>query len=1473
MTPGIVDARGRDSAALPPAAPDACMTQSDRPHSTRTSRPPRSRRRRWLRRIGWTVSSLVIVVGLSAFLLTRSWVLRAFVEPALTRALGGEVTIRDISWDGGTSVVVNDLRLRIPDQVGLAGEFVHIEEAVVTLDPDALRARRVEPNRIAISGVRVRIAEDLDDGGFNFMDLRPPASEDTDDPAPGPDFIAVTDAIIELGAIHNGAYQASGALRVAGELTRPPDAPDQYAFQFVEFGTPAFQRPTVLKGEIDHRTRAGLVRIDSFAFDEQVRAMCPMFLRPWWDRLAPAGWMRSASLQWGADGELVATVSLEDAEMTLPIDDPDFWARFAEGDAIAVNSRPRMKIERGVMRLTDRGIELDRVIGTLTGDAAASDVVSVPFQITLDLDTAAPLRTGAAAEWTDYLINTAAFTARFRLDDFTLHNEGDGPTRAVEMPMVVARVLARFQITSLDLNTYVEVNRAAPTVGPDGRWLASPIRHRGEATIANAAGCYEEFPYPLQDVGASLTFDDERMVVHFLEGRGPGDAALRMTGEIAPVGRDAGVDLRVTARDIRLDQSIVESLPENRRGVFEYLQYEAGWERLQALDAAPDDSFIETQRVEVEAARAALRDLGPETAGEDVTVAAQRTTLRSRIERLDRSIAAGPFELGGMVDLDLKVEREVGPNQPTYVTGDFHLPQAGLIYKHFPYPFRVRNATVRWLRDKVVLMPNGGLDGLELITPSGARGYLSGEIRFDRHPDGRLKIVNDLHGAVADDRISDAFCAAIPAGPMDGPRGEAPSFSLAGRLVRGMNYQGPISYQGDIRFSEDTGRTEVDFVLDLDGGHAPFTPEFRETVEALGLSWPLDVTLTDVDGVVRVSRDDVRLINITGRRADGDVTLNGVVDHGANPTTVEARLDVEGMALERATLGFLPDAAADPLAKLWRDIDLRGRYDATVNFRADGADASIGPISVRPLRLDVQLGAERTDLTRRGGEIAIDGDVATFNNLEFGVTDAGGAPDGVIGVAGSYAVRDDALHLVGRYDDARFESDFLMSTLDRLVGEGPRLARDAFNASGRFDADFVARRVGDDRPEMTADVRPRTLQFDRRGRRLTAVFEPETLARARTDRIDLPTVNGAIDDDAFELTGAVTLGATPEVRLAGAYVTGTGLSAPLRALAPTTVGEAHDALETSIPTPIAVTIDELILRRASERGLSDPWDVQFRGVADVKGAALRAGAKFTDVNARLDITASGGPDRDTRFEMDVESPTMRLTRRVLENTAARFELDPATNCIAVEAEGSMYGGLVSADGFIGVDDEVDYELDVQFADIGLGPYAAAGESSPDAELRGRMFGRLMLSGDRRDRSTLVGRGSLRIGEARIPLSPGAIVLQMIHLAPPVGSVLDRVDSEFFLVGDVAHVERVVLESPTLRLTGAGTLNLETLEVDAMLQSRGRIWVLSDLASPVGELFSIEVTGTLSDPKSRVIGRDRSPVPGGAPPLVLQPADL
>ena len=181
-----------------------------------------------------------------------------------------------------------------------------------------------------------------------------------------------------------------------------------------------------------------------------------------------------------------------------------------------------------------------------------------------------------------------------------------------------------------------------------------------------------------------------------------------------------------------------------------------------------------------------------------------------------------------------------------------------------------------------------------------------------------------------------------------------------------------------------------------------------------------------------------------------------------------------------------------------------------------------------------------------------------------------------------------------------------------------------------------------------------------------------------------------------------------------------------------------------------MTIDELTLRQSSGGKVGDPWDTWFKGTVDITDAALRAGVKFTEVDARLDVEASGGPYRATELSMDVFSPSLRLSRRLMENTTAHFVFDPAVNGMVVDAEGSMYGGLVSANGLIGVGEAVDFEVDLQFADIGLGAYAGAGENPPETELEGGMFGRLMLSGDRRDRTTLIGRGSVRIADARIP---------------------------------------------------------------------------------------------------------------------------
>ena len=115
------------------------MVQSESVNSS-----PRPRRR-WLRRL----IGLAPVLGallLGAYLVfTSSWYVLRQAQPALSRALGGEVTAEHASLDPSGRITFEGVTLRAPGVDGEAGRVLTVGRLEVTLDRGELWRGTIVP--------------------------------------------------------------------------------------------------------------------------------------------------------------------------------------------------------------------------------------------------------------------------------------------------------------------------------------------------------------------------------------------------------------------------------------------------------------------------------------------------------------------------------------------------------------------------------------------------------------------------------------------------------------------------------------------------------------------------------------------------------------------------------------------------------------------------------------------------------------------------------------------------------------------------------------------------------------------------------------------------------------------------------------------------------------------------------------------------------------------------------------------------------------------------------------------------------------------------------------------------------------------------------------------------------------------------------------------------------------------------------
>jgi hypothetical protein len=91
-----------------------------------------------------------------------------------------------------------------------------------------------------------------------------------------------------------------------------------------------------------------------------------------------------------------------------------------------------------------------------------------------------------------------------------------------------------------------------------------PLVWQAVAQLYEAAGCYREFPYPVDHIEGSIILSPNRFIIHKLQGRQQ-DAQVRVDGSI--VGER--LDLRIRGRAVPVDETLRRALPAEVRAIAE----------------------------------------------------------------------------------------------------------------------------------------------------------------------------------------------------------------------------------------------------------------------------------------------------------------------------------------------------------------------------------------------------------------------------------------------------------------------------------------------------------------------------------------------------------------------------------------------------------------------------------------------------------------------------------------------------------------------------------------------------------------------------------------------------------------------------------------------------------------------------------------------------------------------------------------
>jgi hypothetical protein len=1457
------------------------MTASDAPPQEKS--PRLNPRRIALRVVLYVIALLPVLAGVCLWVVTRSWFIILLVAPELEQKLGGQVGIGDAAYNGDGVLVFEDVTLQTRALEGQASQVMHIGRAVIAVDPDSLLSGGLTIEDVELDGLLVRLSEDQrSPGTFNFSTLTPDwSTADMSGPMLPPS-VKISNAVIELGEHVGRDYHVVGRRRMSGEMYPALEGGGWYDFKLEELDRNAVglgQDGLLIEGRWNVETMEHRARIDGLTLDDRTFGMCPQIARLWWQRIMPEGPVGSAFIEWKKGQPYVAVLNVDRMALNIPIDAQEFTASYQQGRVETTASLPRMYVHSGSIRLEGNQLRLDNLVGVFGSSDRREELVEMPYHVNFSIHDMPPFDWKDPQSWMDDVVATAPFEMSVRMNNFRLTQgakAGEGVVAGegmpsedapvVDLPRQVADTLARFQLTGWSLNTEVEITRAAPTIDEAGHRVAAPFKTKGKAQISDASGAFQGFPYPLDDVTAYVEFDSERIDLIYLNAKGSNDAPLRMSGWIAPPGHDAAARLTLTARNVPLDERFRAGLKGGQLKTYDIMLHRPSCDRLLHEGLLPDDADLAAA---AEARRKLVAELAALPAdGDDALVATRRADLQREVKRLATIEEAGAFALGGTIDLDLIIEREQGVGRKPVITGTIDVHRAGAVYMRFPYPIYVLGGRLSVEKDRVRIVPSEHSRGIPIATPGGGRGTVVGEVELVQTEAG-TQVKPALSVDLENDYLSELLYAAMPlTGKTNEERAEEPigdgERSLVARILAGAGIAGWLNFTGVIN-ADETGQPTFDFAVELYDAKAEPNEELFVALQELGLPSPRGITLDSVRALLQVTPTTIRLVDFNGQRGDAEISATASVDLAAEPLLADMTVEFDDLALERYMVDLAPASGAAKTAELWDRYQPQGMYDARITYHTGGDRPDSADLQVWPEELGITIDGEPVWLVCDQGDVVLHDKQVTFRDLVLNVT-TDNRDDGVIALSGSYGLAEDerAMRVEGTWTDGELASPIITETM-RLIGAREHAERyRSFKPNGSFDAKMFFDSPGPGQPsQYQFTVKPRSVGVTMNDTPIFAELEPDAEVIFTPGRLIFSELSGTHSGGRFRIDGAADVADLIDIDVDVEYE-GRADSPQLLAILPAPLRTTLQTLKIQAEQPVKLTEGRLqVTQVQTDKPADGEWDTAFSGLLETSGASLKvAGLQFSKLDGRFGVEAAHDPVLGTSLAVNARADRAQANGRQLTNLEADINLVDGGRAISVPAiRADSYGGVVTGDVWVGLEEGSEYEIALDLGSVGMSGLtgtagkAHSGDPPPGGVSQpGRVFGSFRLSGRRGDEDSQRGRGMIRIVEGRMVDMPIVLrLLQLMELMPPVSGSLDFADVDFYVDGGRLVFERLFLECPTLWVFGEGEMSFPGMELDIRLRTKGTVPVVGDIVAGVSDqLFLVEVTGPVGDPKARLV---------------------
>ncbi len=417
---------------------------------------------------------------------------------------------------------------------------------------------------------------------------------------------------------------------------------------------------------------------------------------------------------------------------------------------------------------------------------------------------------------------------------------------------------------------------------------------------------------------------------------------------------------------------------------------------------------------------------------------------------------------------------------------------------------------------------------------------------------------------------------------------------------------------------------------------------------------------------------------------------------------------------------------------------------------------------------------------------------------------------------------------------------------------------------GLFDADIDFTYTTGGKPDYTLTVHPESLEVNHNGQRVRLTKASGTVI-AEPNLVTLKKLGGKLGTALVSASGKVTHSSDVEAQL---LINAKG-------------DQITDDLKQVLPKPLLDVLKRVKMGGAYEIELSNVdllpdaktgRSAYVQGTVALRDGELNVGVPVSHLTGEFKLKAEQRVGQAwPHVAIDANVQQMQVLDRKIRDFKALAHSSPDGKQVVIPVmKGHCAEGTVGGSGRLGLDDKA-YQFRLALSDVSLSELVVdrpKKDVQPDqadnqqnmAEtkpMKGLVSASLDVQGVWDKPGKLRGRGDVQIREAEmyeLPLSLG--VLQLTHLQLPVSRNFNKAMMSYYVRKDEVTFERLLIESPNMRLSGGGTLNTGTQSLDLTLTSSNpqglELGPITELIKGFrDQIITVRVTGTLDKPDAKI----------------------